>query len=85
MADSGSLRVRRHRRHARGDHSLCLPGRCDEAAEALDAAMGELSEAEAIELGDRDLVAWLTVDAGREASPPSRVDRLRLRREGRHV
>lgn len=27
MADSDSLRTRRHRRHKRGDHSLCV--RCD--------------------------------------------------------
>jgi hypothetical protein len=29
MADSGTLRVQRHRRHRAGDHSLCTPGRCD--------------------------------------------------------
>src|SRR5262252_7389943 len=26
MADSGSLRVRRHRQHRAGNHSLCRPG-----------------------------------------------------------
>ena len=26
MADSGSLRVRRHRQHKAGNHSLCRPG-----------------------------------------------------------
>jgi hypothetical protein len=30
MADSGSLRVRRHRLHSRGDHSLCK--RCEARA-----------------------------------------------------
>jgi hypothetical protein len=33
VADSGALRVRRHRLHRKGDHSLCRPGRCSEAGQ----------------------------------------------------
>lgn len=31
MADSAAVRVRRSRAHKKDDHSLCLPGRCEQA------------------------------------------------------
>ncbi len=31
MADPAAVRVRRSRAHKKGDHSLCLPGRCEQA------------------------------------------------------
>lgn len=34
MGSSSNERVRRHRAHKRGDHSLCLPLRCPDAAAA---------------------------------------------------
>ncbi len=34
VADSVALRSRRKRAHAKGDHSLCEPGRCPEAGRA---------------------------------------------------
>ncbi len=57
MADDPTLRKRRSRAHGRGDHSLCLPGRCPAAvtpevpssppgaSEAVDATPGEVAEA----------------------------------------
>ena len=75
--------MRRHRRHARGDHSLCLPCRCEAAAEALPV----LSMPEAIDRGDvEDLAAiageleasWLSAGDGVEADA---VEQLRRRRE----
>ena len=31
MADSGAVRARRARQHAQGDHTMCLPARCEYA------------------------------------------------------
>lgn len=35
MADSPTLRVQRHRRHAAGDHSIYRPGRCPAAGRVM--------------------------------------------------
>lgn len=72
VTDSGSLRVRRHRRHHRGDHSLCLPGRCDEVAAAQPDEVASIDA----------LVAELLV-ADDQADEPDRVDRLLARRDAR--
>jgi hypothetical protein len=36
VADSGAFRMRRSRKHADGDHSLCVPGRCQALDEQAD-------------------------------------------------
>lgn len=36
MSTDAALRKRRSRSHARGDHSLCLPGRCPDAPGAVE-------------------------------------------------
>lgn len=86
MADSGGLRVRRHRRHARGDHSLCLPSRCDEAADALDdRPLAEVPVAGEIEVA-RFLGGLVLDDLPAEVlAEVGPVEQLRRRREGRRV
>lgn len=46
MADSKSLRSRRSYRHKRGDHSLCRPDRCGEAARVAVIKMPESDASE---------------------------------------
>ena len=52
MADSGSLRVRRHRLHAAGDHSLCK--RCAAVRTGLPAVEGR-----EIPVDDTGKMRWL--------------------------
>ena len=46
MADSDSLRTRRHRRHKRGDHSLCV--RCDAVRAAIPVQEGRIRAPRAV-------------------------------------
>jgi hypothetical protein len=57
VADSSALRKRRHRAHKKGDHSLCVPGRCPDAPAAADveAAVGEIERRLAKALGHLEL------------------------------
>jgi hypothetical protein len=53
VADSTSLRSRRHYAHRRGDHTLCRPGRCPEAGTVTpEATRGLLGAVEAEFAGD---------------------------------
>lgn len=67
VADSDSLRTRRHRRHKRGDHSLCRHGedgaRPELASVPVAAGGGELDPAAALQQLARRL------EAAHEADP----------------
>lgn len=73
MADTGARRQERYRRHKRGDHGICVPGRCEvvtspgpAAADSAPAAPApkaaapevETARAEVPELGERGARLW---------------------------
>jgi hypothetical protein len=60
VTDSGAERVRRHRLHEQGNHSLCHPQRCPEA------------ELRAVTLGRRGQLMWRDMK-GDELPPAARV------------
>jgi len=80
MADNGALRVRRHRLHAAGDHSLCR--RCKALTAAPPAPADDVpvvpqAEVKDAETGLRQLAARLTT--AHEADPANAMVARELR------
>jgi hypothetical protein len=67
MADSGSLRVRRHRRHASGDHSLCRRDCASPGPVALLPESGSVDAHAELEALARRLVTAHEADPGSAA------------------
>lgn len=71
MADSAALRARRSRNHRKGDHSLCLPGRCKAVVEVpvLSDEPEPASEVREVNLGQSGSRLWRDVTAAGEFDP----------------
>lgn len=82
MGATDAERARRYRRHRAGDHSLCLPGRCD----ALEASTGAVTapndvtvvtntgeERDVTPYGPRGQQLWGELTAGQTPDPARRV------------
>lgn len=69
MADSSTTRAQRSRLHKRGDHSLCLPGRCSSATpDVSDDDVRDAATEKGPELGSSG--SWLWREMTNDGFPP---------------
>src|SRR5688572_15344264 len=74
MADTPALRQKRYRLHSRGDHSLCVLGRCPDVTPPVTRNTGpDLQEQGDHRLGRAGAALWLAMNAGALLGPMQRV------------
>jgi len=74
MADPAALRQKRYRLHSRGDHSLCVLGRCPDVTPPVTRNTGpDLGEQGDHRLGRAGAALWSEMNAGALLGPMQRV------------